>query len=333
MRIGIVDDMPMAAEAVRRAVALRPQHQVAWTASNGAEAVTLCLRDTPDLILMDLVMPVMDGVEATRQIMAKCPCAILVVTASVSAHADKVFAAMGWGALDAVDTPTVDKPGHAPLLAKIDMLSRLIGESQKGIPAREPQESPGADLPLVVIGASAGGPSALAAVLGSLPKKFRAATVIIQHVDEQFAPSLASWLAQQSALPVVAACEGDAPVAGRVMLAVKDDHLIMQRSGRLAYTAHPRDAFYRPSVDVFFESVAKHWKGPVVGVLLTGMGRDGAVGLKRLRDSGYHTIAQNQATCAVYGMPKAAANLDAAVEILPLEKIAAALEQRISNRR
>jgi chemotaxis response regulator CheB len=184
------------------------------------------------------------------------------------------------------------------------------------------------EVPLVVIGASAGGPSALAEVLRTLPRDFPSPIVIVQHVDEQFAISLAGWLKQQSALPVRVACEGDVPTPGEVLMAGKGEHLILTSPRRLGYTSEPKEAFYSPSVDVFFESVVRRWPGPVIGVLLTGMGRDGAKGLKQLREAGFHTIAQNQASCAVYGMPKAAVDLGAAVEILPLTEISAALCKR-----
>ena len=334
MRIAIVNDMPMAAEVLKRAVLLRKSHQIAWVASNGAEAVEKCLADTPDLILMDLIMPKMGGVQATREIMARCPCAILVVTVSVQDNAPTVFEAMGAGALDAVDTPALGADAFdrvsAPLLAKLDAMSGFLGSKTpprleaRGVSARG---NAGA-APLVVIGASAGGPSALAEVLRGLPRDFASPIVVVQHVDEQFALSLAGWLKQQSVLPVKPAVEGAVPVPGEVLLAVRSDHLIMTGPRRLGYRAEPKEAFYRPSVDVFFESVVRRWPGEVVGVLLTGMGRDGAEGLKQLRDAGFHTIAQDRATCAVYGMPKAAVQLGAAVEVLPLQAIAPALCRR-----
>jgi chemotaxis response regulator CheB len=136
---------------------------------------------------------------------------------------------------------------------------------------------------------------------------------------------MADWLNQVSPLPVRVIDEGDQPVPGSVLLASTRDHLLLKSADRLGYAPDPADLVYRPSVDVFFHSVSREWRGDVVGVLLTGMGRDGAVGLKTLRDKGWHTIAQDRASSAVYGMPKAAADLDAAVEILALDRIAGRL--------
>jgi two-component system, chemotaxis family, response regulator WspF len=329
MRIGIANDLPTAAEALRRAVLLRPGTQVAWIARDGAEAVALCAKDTPDLILMDLIMPRLDGVEATRQIMAKTPCAILVVTSSVGTNAQRAFEAMGHGALDAVDTPAIGRgepsANAAALLATIDRVARINATRNERLAfAVAPKELPpeATNGALVAIGSSAGGPTALAKLLRALPAQFPAGIVIVQHVDEQFAIGMADWLNQVSTLPVRIAKEGDYPEAGTVLLAATRDHLTIKARGRLGYSPEPLDQAYRPSVDVFFKSVARSWLGAAVGVLLTGMGRDGATGLKILRDKGCHTIAQDQASSAVYGMPKAAVELDAAIDVLSLDRIA-----------
>jgi two-component system response regulator WspF len=184
---------------------------------------------------------------------------------------------------------------------------------------------------LIALGASAGGPSTLAVVLEGLPQNFSAAVVIVQHLDAQFAPGMAKWLSQHSSLPVRVAAEGDRLVGGTVLLAGTQDHLQLKAANRLGYTPDPREQLYRPSVDVFFESVIRHWRGCVIGVLLTGMGKDGAIGLKRLLDAGHHTIAQDEASSAVYGMPKAAARLNAAVDILPMADIAPRLVDVVSR--
>jgi two-component system response regulator WspF len=155
--------------------------------------------------------------------------------------------------------------------------------------------------------------------------------VIVQHIDAQFAPSMASWLGEQSALTVRVAKERDHPQAGTALIAASNDHLIFIDSQTLSYTPEPRGCHYRPSVDVFFESVKNHWRGDVVAALLTGMGRDGAKGLKALRVAGAFTIAQDAGSCVVYGMPKAAAEMGAAVEILPLETIASSLMNSIKS--
>jgi two-component system response regulator WspF len=333
MNIGIVNDLPLAVEALRRAIAQRAEHRVLWVATNGEEAVDFCIAQPPDIVLMDLIMPKFDGVEATRRIMARAPCAILVVTSSVDSNAWRVYEAMGAGALDAVDTPTLagsgQHEGTQALLAKIDQIGCLLAD-----PSAYRQRTSAALLrdtaPLVAIGASAGGPSALATVLGKLPEHFAAPIVIVQHVDKAFADGMAQWLDGQSALGVRIALEGDTPQAGVALLAATNDHLQLTRAGTLRYTSDPVDLPYRPSVDVFFHSVVEHWPGDAIGVLLTGMGRDGAIGLKALRAKGCQTIAQDEATSAVYGMPKAAAALDAARLILPLERIADELVAAVS---
>jgi chemotaxis response regulator CheB len=186
---------------------------------------------------------------------------------------------------------------------------------------------------LVAIGASAGGPSALVKMLSALPGDFPAAIVIVQHLDEQFAAGMADWLGEHSRLPVRIVVEGDRPEPGAVLLAATNDHMVLTSPDRLGYTPIPRDYPYRPSIDVFFKSIDRFRAGEVVGVLLTGMGRDGAKGLKALRESGRWTIAQDQQTSAVYGMPKAAAALNAAADILPIDRIAPRLIELLCNER
>jgi two-component system response regulator WspF len=175
---------------------------------------------------------------------------------------------------------------------------------------------------LVAIGASVGGPAALCKLLAGLPGDFPAAVAIVQHVDEHFSQGMADWLGRASALAVRIAREGDHLEPGAVLLASSSDHLVVKVLTRVGYTPEPREKIYRPSIDVFFDSVSANWPGEVIGLLLTGMGDDGARGLKTLRAHGHHTIAQDEASCAMYGMPKAAASLGAAVQILPLERIA-----------
>jgi chemotaxis response regulator CheB len=237
---------------------------------------------------------------------------------------------MGAGALDAVSVPVFtdaeNLDGAKELLAKIETINRLVGspKRQKSVTAQpHSTRTPlSAKDNLVAIGSSAGGPTALTTLLAGLPADFPAAIVIIQHVDKQFTEGLTAWFSTHTKLQVRVAQEGDRLEPGTVYLAGRDRHLILSKPFQLGYVSQPADTSYCPSVDVFFKSLAKNWRGKAIGVLLTGMGRDGAEGLKALRQAGHHTIAQDKRTSAVYGMPKAAAELDAASEILALDKIA-----------
>lgn len=336
MRIAIVNDVPMAVEALRRVILSVPEHQIAWVAADGEEAVRQSKADTPDLILMDLIMPRMDGAEASRIIMRDSPCAILVVTATVEGHSSKVFEAMGWGALDAINTPVLEKPGEpgrgSDLLSKIAMLSKLIDKPAaqslgSRVTAAENGHPQQPDFPLIAIGASTGGPAALARVLTALPHTLRAAITIVQHVDQLFAPGLASWLAKQSWRDVRTIRANDRPDPSIVHIASTNDHLLLTPELTFTYSPEPEDYYYRPSANVFFHSVVRCWPVTAIGVLLTGMGADGAEGLLAMRRCGWHTITQDQATSVVYGMPKAAAKIGASTEVLPLDQIAEAISR------
>jgi two-component system, chemotaxis family, response regulator WspF len=346
MRIGIVNDTGLAREALRRVVQSSSEHEVVWSASDGAEAIALARVDRPDLILMDLMMPGIDGVEATRRIMGESPCAILIVTATISGHLSRVYQAMGYGALDALDTPTLGPRGQVTgasvLLHKIEVIGKLIGKPAERPFARrdaatssftleQPARAEMSLKPIIVVGASTGGPNALAEILTQLPAALMATIVIIQHVDAAFAPGLGQWLSDQAHRRVTLAVEGHQPLAQEILLSGTDDHLIMGEDRRLHYSVEPRAMCYRPSVDVFFHSLAKNWPRPGVAVLLTGMGRDGAAGLLKLRSLNWRTITQDEASSIVWGMPKAAVDMGAAEEILPLSRIAEAIVRLVPN--
>jgi two-component system response regulator WspF len=339
MRVAIVNDLALAREVLRRLVVSAPDHSIAWTAAEGAEAVRKAAADRPDVILMDLVMPVMDGAEATRRIMADSPCPILLVTSSVTGNFTQVYTAMGHGALDAVNTPTFGPDGKVRdgegLLAR---LAKLMRAGQAASPIDAPcagqalgtgqalgagaPTSPPAVPTLVALGASTGGPEAVARILTAFPADLPAAVVVVQHIAAEFAPSLATWLQGRTRLRVRLALAGDRPALGQVLVAGSNDHLVLASDRRLIYTPEPVEYPYRPSVDAFLASLAASWPRAGVAALLTGMGADGACGLLRLRQAGWLTLAQDKETSVVYGMPQAAVKLGAACQILPVGELA-----------
>lgn len=316
MKIGIVNDSKVALRAIQLVVEKEQDISIAWTAEDGAEAVERCRQERPDMILMDIVMPHVNGVEATRRIMQETPCPILIVTASVGANVGEVFEAMGAGALDVVATPRLgEAEPRRLLLQKIRGIASIsdfpmaknLGEQKMPLAGRSEE--------CVLIGASAGGPAVLAEILKALPSDLSSGVVIVQHVDERFATELASWLGVNSALPVRLAEEGDEIRQGAILISKGGSHLVFGRDGNLHYKDEPKMS-YQPSVDVLFESAVKYGPKRMLGILLTGMGRDGAAGLKKLRKAGHPTIAQDEKSSAIYGMPRAAMELGAAQEIL-----------------
>ncbi len=334
MRIAIAHSNEGSVKTLTAIVTSNPKNQVVWIASTGTEAIEKSALDRPDLLLMDLSLPGAGGAQATRAIMRENPCAILIVTEAVSKNAAKVFEAMGAGALDAESTPVADAKGNIrgaeELLRKIATVERLISGECNGKGKQGPSVAARAKGPIVAIGSSTGGPKALAEVISRLPQKPGAPVVIVQHVDAQFASGLVDWLSSQTKLKVVLAGAGLSPEPNIVFVAATNDHLILADDMTFRYVPEPKNNPYRPSVDVFFRSLADTWKAKGVAVLLTGMGRDGANGLLALKKAGWHTIAQDQTTSVVYGMPKAAAEMNAAAEILPIEKIADAITRRLS---
>jgi len=359
MQVGIVNDLRVVAEALRRLIADTPGFQVAWVAFDGEAAIEK-YRDHPvDIVLMDLIMPGLDGVETTDALMKIRPCAILVVTATVTGNRELVYAAMGKGALDAVNTPDASSPtGIAEFRRKLLTVSRLVkhaahpthrvpqvrtlgpGLPQMPAPAASPFARPSASSArrpvashpdnrtptLIGIGASTGGPQAIATILRALPPDFNAAIVIVQHLDRQFVPGLQRWLQRETQLPIRLATEDEPLHRGGVWLADCENHLIVRPSKdgglHLHYTEEPVDTPHRPSVDTFMESLAQLRGIHRCGVLLTGMGADGAAGLLALHESGAPTFAQDPASCVVYGMPAVALKLGAVQEPTLLTDIA-----------
>lgn len=317
MRVAVAHSNAGYLHSLSRLLEAESGHELAWTAACTAELLDHLAADRPDVLLLHSDLS-QNAIQITGCIMSKHPCPIVIIANELERHSARIFDALGAGAIDAIQAPSIDSAGRlsqqAPLLACIQRMDLLQGS--KGRSTESVSSS------LLVMGASAGGPSALARVLSGLPADFPAATVVVQHIDPCFVPQMASWLETRCPLPVATALSGDVPKPGTVLLAQGPQHLVLTSRQRLEYSIVRSDTSSQVSIDVLFESVAANWKGRLAGVLLTGMGHDGAEGLKLLRNARAFTIAQDQASSAVYGMPKSAAERDAAVAILPINEIA-----------
>lgn len=306
-------------------------HEIAWCASDGSHALTCCSADQPDLVLVDLAMPALHGVQTTALLTERFGCAVIVVAPVGQATAAGVFQAMANGAIDVIPSPTLS-PGDEvkesdEILYKIRLAGQLLDSGQAATRIGSNQSNPEDSPVLIAIGASAGGPRALSTVLSGMSRPLSGAVVIIQHIDSLFSEDLAAWLARESSLPVSLAKENEKPRKGQIVIAGTNDHMVLTSDRRFHYQAEPLDCVYRPSIDHFFESLRRHWPWPGIAALLTGMGKDGASGLLGLRQAGWHTIAQDRQSSAVYGMPRAAQDGGAALETLPLEQIAASISR------
>ena len=322
--------------------------EIVGEAVDGKQAIELCQRLKPDVVTMDMMMPVMSGLAATEFIMAHCPTPILVVSSSMNrGEVFKTYEALAAGAVDVLDKPgadVVDGEWEARLVRTLKLVSRIrVITHPRGRLGIRPPTRP--DLPagvppsvslqagavphpceVVVIGASTGGPGAILEVLRGLRQPFPVPILFVLHIGEPFGGAFADWLDGQTGFRVAYASDGDRVGAGtgRVVMAPPDVHLeVRQRRLRLSHDSMRHSC--RPSVDVLFESIAREYGAGAVAVLLTGMGRDGANGLLDIRRAGGFTIAQDEASSVVYGMPREAMLLDAVDRQLPLADIGPAL--------
>jgi two-component system, chemotaxis family, response regulator WspF len=254
-----------------------------------------------------------------QQILANLTCPVMLFSTDGLNHTNTVFNALGCGVKDYVGLKGQSNESACLLLKKIKQQSVL---TQKTVPV--PSKVKLAPI-LVAIGASTGGPACLNTLVQSLPEDLSAALVIVQHMESRFSAGLVDWLEQSSKLKVKLIEHQEQAIAGVIYIAGADLHLQISAEGCFIYSEEPRHSIFKPSIDLFFESVSKNWCTDAIGVLLTGMGQDGAQGMKLMKEKGWLTIAQDQASSVVYGMPKAAVSLKAATEVLPLNQIAARL--------
>lgn len=342
-RVLVVEDSLTVRMHLVEIISACPDMELAGEASDGKGAIELCRQLRPDVITMDMMLPVMTGLAATEYIMAYCPTPILIVSASTNrGELFKTYDALAAGAVDVLEKPAGLEPdgewernfiAMIKLVSKIRVIThpraRLAARSGlEGLPFASPAFVPKASSPrceVVALGASTGGPGAIVEILRGLPATFTLPILLVLHINEPFGAAFAEWLDGQSLRHVAYPKAGDAvaDAAGRVIMAPPGHHLIV-RDGRFRLTLDPERNFCRPSIDVLFESVAQDYGPAAAACLLTGMGRDGAQGLLKVRQAGGFTIAQNEASSVIYGMPREAALIGAATRVLGLEEIAPA---------
>lgn len=343
IRVLVVEDSLTIRKRMLEVLAADPEIDIVGEADDGRHGIELCQQLRPDVVTLDMMLPVMNGLEATEFIMAYCPTPILIVSASTNrGDLFKTYEALAAGALDALDKPKgneADGVWEKTLVATVKLLSRIKVithprarlsrmvqtpdlSAQDQQQSQKPQKS--GRLRAVAMGVSTGGPGALIEILCGLPQGFPTPILLVMHVGKLFTPAFAEWLDGQSSVRVGYAVDGEAlPLCGEacVLMAPPDSHLTLSQ-GKLRLTQDPERFSCRPSIDVLFESFARELGAEGAGCLLTGMGRDGAAGLLAIRRAGGRTMAQDEATSVVFGMPKEAIELGAAEHVLALDQIA-----------
>jgi two-component system chemotaxis response regulator CheB len=349
IRILVVEDSLTVRERLVEVLETDPQIEIVGRAENGKQAIELCEKLRPDVMTLDMMLPLMTGVAVTEYVMAHFPTPILIVSASINrGELFRTYDALAAGAVDVLDKAGAgDANGawEARFLSTVKLVSRIkvithprlrmgaLGREGQARDAAPSPPPPAGRFEVVAIGASTGGPGAVVEILRALPADYPIPILLALHIGEPFGTLFADWLDGQTPHRVAYAKDGEKlGSARRVVMAPPDRHLMVE-DGVLRLCNGPERYSCRPSVDVLFESVARSYGRSAAACLLTGMGRDGASGLLRIRQAGGCTIAQDQATSVVYGMPREAALLGAADRILPLGEIGPVLASLASRRR
>jgi two-component system chemotaxis response regulator CheB len=345
IKVLIVEDSPVATNILTAIINSDEKLTVIGTAKNGKEGVDLTKQLKPDIITMDIHMPIMDGYEATKQIMAYTPTPIIVVSSStLQKDSNKVFHATSYGALDVINKDLLSVDGISgqefikqfldklKLFSKIKVLTHMLGKIEHQKQAVSMQY-PGilGTTKIVGIAVSVGGPQALQNLLNKIPKNFSSSILIVQHISEGFAEGLVDWLSNSSRTNIKIPKNNEKIESGVVYIAPSGVHMKVSERGTIILSDDPPYLGFRPSCNILLESIASVYKNKSVGVILTGMGSDGALGMKAIKAKGGITIAQDEKTSIVFGMPKVAIDMGVIDKILPLEKIADELIRIINN--
>ncbi len=345
IKVLIVEDSPVYQKILRNILTETGEFEVVAIASNGLEAIKYCTIYQPDVVSMDILMPVMDGIEATKQIMQSKPVPIVIVSNIYQTNdTDMAIKELEAGAVYILPKPSGPAdPNHLKdavkyrntmrLMSEIKVVKRIERNTDKfqseistknridSINNRNSKCSLSNDFKIIAIGASAGGPESIRIILSNLSDKVKVPIVIVQHIDQHFIDGFISWLDSHSAFPVKVAEEGELLLPGAVYVAPGGKHLTISKGGVVTLLNDLKPNGHIPSIDALFDSINKTYKNESIGILLSGMGRDGADGLKKLNDSGSFTIVQNEESSLVYGMPSEAVKLGAVCRVMTPEEI------------
>ncbi len=345
MRVFIIDDSALVRSIVKQILSEAPDMELAGEASNGKAGAEAVEKIKPDLVLLDVNMPIMNGIEATKAIMASYPVPIIIFSTSVDA--DVSFQACNAGAVDVMTKPDIGQYNDPQFLNEFYSKLRMLG-SGKGIKKSEvtaPDFSSlrkdevsdtanqqksilrGFNPAMIVMGASTGGPKAVRTILSMLPSDLPVPVALVQHLETGFDQGYCDWLNELSALKVILVHEKMDCKPGYVYLAPNDRHIILKKGPVIMPDDGDKVLNQKPAVDVLFKSAAAAYGSEIAGVLLTGMGSDGAAGCLSIIEQGGITLVQDQATSAIYGMPKEAVRLGAATQVLPLDEIPAVMKK------
>jgi len=331
IRVLIVEDSLLVRQALMAILASDPEIEVVGEAENGKEGYEKALALKPDVITMDITMPVMDGLQATKLIMEEIPTPIVIVS---SRDVQIVVKALGFGAMDFVASTGDFNDIKEELIPKVKIASRVRALKRMNIRPVSQGSAASRDLDsrVVALGISTGGPQALQVLLSKLPASFPACMLVVQHISSGFIQGLVEWLSATSPLDIRVAKAGDTIKKGTVFFAPDNFHMIVDQNGKIVLQEDlSKKAIHVPSIDALMRSVAEVYRKNAVGVIMTGMGKDGVEGISSIKSSGGCTIAQDEATSAIYGMNRAAVDQGLIERVVALENLAAELVRAVSG--
>lgn len=340
VRVLITDDSELSRLVLEQLLSADPDIEVVGTAASGEEAVELTVQLRPDIVTMDLYLPGIDGIASTQRLMQRRPTPVIIVTSSEFwQRKDDVFAAFKYGVLDVIEKPNsaTDERAARILVDKVKLLSRVkvtsdVWPTMSQRPrARSAAQPPAADHRAILIGASTGGPRAIQQVLQALPGDLSVPVLVAQHMSPSFVPGFADWLDQTVDLAVRMARAGDVPTPGLVLLSPGGTSMVLDKRGVVQLSDEPPPQNVLPSVDLLFSSAARHYGAGAIGVVLTGIGKDGRQGMTDIKGAGGVTLVQDEGSSVVFGMPGAALRAGVVDEVAHIDVIGTRLMELVRN--